>query len=78
MVWGTYWIHFEVDEFSASQGNHNLSLIDCTSENGSLPWCLPFIDSSVCSDVTNSIRVNLKWINTKLVYSCYISHLKYL
>lgn len=53
-------VHFEIDHLSTSKGNNNLSQIYGTPDDGFLTRSLPFVDTLICSDVANSIRVDLQ------------------
>lgn len=55
----TNWIHFKVDELTPRQSNHHLSLIDCTLLDIFLAWGTPFINTLVCTNVSNTIWINL-------------------
>lgn len=54
-----YRVHLKVDKFPSSKRNNNLSLIYSTADNCFLARSLPLIHTLVCSDVTNTIWVNL-------------------
>ena len=55
-----YRVHFEVHQFPTSQWNDDLALIDSASWYGSFTRRLPFVDTTVGSNVSNTFRINLK------------------
>lgn len=56
----TYWVHFKVDQLSSSQGNDHLPLIYGTAHNCLLSRGLPLVHTLICSDMANTIWVNLE------------------
>lgn len=56
----TYGVHLKIDQLASCQGNYYLSLVHCTFHNCFLSRGLPLIDSLVCSDVPNAIRIHLE------------------
>jgi hypothetical protein len=56
----TYRIHLEVDQFSSSEGDHDLTLVDSALHDGLFAWCLPFVDTLIRSNVTYTVRIYLK------------------
>ena len=56
----TYGVHLKVDEFSSSESDNDLALVDGTLHDGFLAWGLPFIYTLVSSDVTDAIRIYLR------------------
>lgn len=65
----TYGVHFKIDQLSSCEGDHHLSLVDCTFHNRLLPRSLPLIDSLVCSDVPNPIRIHLETVRENPAFS---------
>lgn len=54
-----YHVHFKVDQLSTDESNDHLPLIDSTPGDMLLPMCLPLVDTLVCLNVTNALRVHL-------------------
>ena len=56
----SYRIHLEVDEFATRQRDDHLPLVDRAAHDVLLAGCAPLVDALVCSDVTNTVRINLQ------------------
>ena len=56
----TYRVHFEIDELPAGESDDNLSSVDCALVDCFLAGCPPLVYPLVSSNVTDSVRVDLK------------------
>ena len=52
-------VHLEVDQLPSSEGDDHLMVVEGTLRYGSLARGLPLVDSLVCTDVSDSLRVHL-------------------
>lgn len=54
-----YRIHFEINEFPCRQSDHDLPLVNGTFHDRFLSRGLPLVDSFICSNVPDPVRIYL-------------------
>ena len=57
---GTDRVHLKVHQLAPGEGDDHLPLVDGTADDRLLPRGLPLVDTLVCSDMADTVRVHLE------------------